>query len=364
MPTFKIDLNPKVLAWARAESRYKQDEVASILGIKASDYLDWEQDGKEIRYSDVKKLAKLYKRQVSTFFLEEVPAKTKEPHEYRNLTSGYHELSTEASLYIRRTSYYLELYREIQGAEVIKKQYEWLSKIRRHSGAQTTLLREILKSPVSKQRENGAKPFKYWRERFEKELNIFIFQFPLEEREYDGFSYTVDGKPYGITLNSRIPDTRKVFTLFHELGHIIEGQSGICLVKHTTNNVEAKCNYFAAEFLMPEDQMIPVISYSELKDNAQGLGVSPEAYLIRLKTLNLIEPPQYKELKRIIHDKNRAYVKPQQDGGPPPLVTVKSQRGEKFFDFVLNQFDSGKMSPSLVRDVLGIRVVGLSRQDK
>ncbi|HEX7633133.1 MAG TPA: ImmA/IrrE family metallo-endopeptidase [Candidatus Saccharimonadales bacterium] len=363
MPTFKIDLNPKVLAWARAESRYKEDEVASILGIKADDYLGWEQDGKEIKYSDVKKLAKLYKRQISTFFLEDVPTKTKTPTEYRNLTSSYHELSKEAYLYVRRTSYYLELYREIQGEEVIRKQYEWLSKVRKHPGAQATLLRQILDAPLSEQRNNGTKPFKYWREKFEKELNIFIFQFPLEEKEYDGFSYTVDGKPYGITLNSRIPDTRKVFTLFHELGHIIEGQSGICLVNHTTNNVEAKCNYFAAEFLMPEDQIIPVISYNELKDNALGLGVSPEAYLIRLKTLKLIEPTLYKELKQVINDKNRSYVKPKQDGGPPPLVTVKSQRGEKFFDFVLSQFDSGKMSPSLVRDVLGIRVVGLSRQD-
>lgn len=113
MPTFKIGLNPKVLAWARAESRYKEDEVATLLGVETEEYLEWEREGKEIRYGDVKKIAKLYKRQISTFFLNEVPAKTKTPTEYRNLTSGYHELSTEASLYVRRTSYYLELYRDI-----------------------------------------------------------------------------------------------------------------------------------------------------------------------------------------------------------------------------------------------------------
>ncbi len=364
MLNFSVDINPKVLAWAQTESKYKDSEVAEELGVDATVYGTWLSHGKAIRYTDVKRLAKLFKRQVSVLLMEDVPPSPKKP-KYRNLSSRHEDIGKDAALFIRRTSYYLDIYRDVQSPKLLAQNYEWHKKIQPSlKDSWNTLLRGFLKSTVQDQRENSSNAFKYWREKFENELNVFVFQFPLKSKEYDGFSYTGDGIPYAITLNSEISDTRKVFTLFHELGHILEGESGVCLVKPSTNNAEARCNMFAADFLMPESEIIPVVSYRELCDNASSLGVSPEAYLIRLDTLGLIDTQQYADIKKAIKDKEKSYVPAAKSkGGPSRLVTVKSQRGNKFFEFVLTGFDAGTISPSQVRDVLGMRVVGLRRRD-
>ena len=50
---------------------------------------------------------------------------------------------------------------------------------------------------------------------------------PLDEVQ--GFCLT-DSLPYVIVTNSNHPYTGRIFTLFHELAHIINKQSAICLV--------------------------------------------------------------------------------------------------------------------------------------
>ncbi|HVI69277.1 MAG TPA: ImmA/IrrE family metallo-endopeptidase [Magnetospirillaceae bacterium] len=367
MSTLTVDVNPKVLVWARNELGIDVGEVADHLKTDVATVEDWEEHGQELRYSDLKRLATYYKRQIPVFFLKEAPKQIAKPKDYRNLSLKDKGLHKDTLMAIRRTNRYLGVYREAVGVEVIEEQYKWLKSVRNSRVDTSTYLRQVLDAPMAEQRKAAGDNFKFWRQKFEEKLNIFVFQFPIQNQEFDGFSYVESGKPYAITLNSKISDNRKVFTLFHEIGHLIEGESGICFTANNGNapsNIETKCNQFAAEFLMPEVEIVPPISFEELKSNAKGLGVSAEAYLIRCRTLNLLDEPKYKELMALIQKNNKKIKKKEQKGGPSALLVSKSQRGDKFFDFVLSAYDSQRLSPSTVRDVLGIRVVGLNRQDK
>jgi Zn-dependent peptidase ImmA (M78 family) len=370
MKAFTVDVNPKVLVWARNEAGVSDlNEVANYLKRDVGILESWEQDGKEVRYTDLRKLATYYKRQLPVFFLPEVPKKVKNPKDYRNLNLRSEGLHRDTRLAIRRANRYLDFYKKNTSEGLIEAQYKWLRVVQSTQGDTATQLRKLLKVSISKQREIRTDNFKFWREKVEEILGIFVFQFPIKNDEFDGFSYVANGKPYAITLNSQIADNRKVFTIFHEVAHIIEGQTGICLTgdgARVPYGLEAKCNQFAAEFLMPEKEVIPPISYRELRANADGLGVSAEAYLIRCKNLGLLDEKGslYRELEAEIQRKKKEYKKTTSKGGPPPLVLSKSQRGEKFFDFVVSVYDAQKISSSVVRDILDVKVVGLSRQDK
>jgi len=369
MKAFSVDINPKILAWARQEAGYGLPEIAEYLKADEDILEQWETDGLQVKYTDLTKLAKRYKRQIPVFFLENTPAKTKKPKDYRNLSLTSKGLHHETMLAIRRTSRYLRIYREMSNSERVNEQYGWLDKVRNTTVPHAVYIREVLDVPIAEQKKSKNQTFNFWRKRFEDKLGIFVFQFPIPNGEFDGFSYIDEGRPYAITINNRIMEKRKIFTLFHELGHIIEGHAGLCLTidaNHTAHNIEAKCNTFAAQFLMPQTEMAHPITFDELGKLAGGLGVSREAYLIRCKSLNLVTEQEFNQYITILHQIN-ANLKKDKKSTPmaiPRDVISRSQRGDKFFDFVVSAYDSNQISPAAVRDLLDMKVVGLGRPPK
>ena len=98
------------------------------------------------------------------------------------------------------------------------------------------------------------------------------------------------GKPI-IFINSQMPPSRRRFTCAHELSHAV-------LHRGLSPDVEEQANRLAAEFLMPEDEII-----FDLKDKPITLGrladlklkwkVAMAALLFRSKTLDVIDQRRY-----------------------------------------------------------------------
>lgn len=373
MSAITVNVNPKTLVWAREELGFHLDDVANKIKKDINTIQDWEAHGKDLRYTDLVKLSKLYKRQVSVFFLNDTPAKTTKPKDFRNLSVKSKGLSPDAMLAIRRTKRYLDLYRECTPTNQLAEQYKWMQAIKEHryNGFEQAL-RDLLDVPISEQKKHKNRTLKFWRNRIEKKLGIFVFQFPVDSYEFDGFSYIADGMPFGITLNSRVAEKRKIFTIFHEIGHIIEGTAGICITNTSqdTRQIEMRCNKFAATFLMPKEEVATPNSFEELQQHANELGVSKEAYLIRVHDLKLIKDSDFNKYMTTILQINKKMAEEQRqknknkDGFVPRDVVSKSQRGEKFFDFVLEAYDANRISPAVVRDVLDLKLVGLGRFDR
>jgi hypothetical protein len=119
---------------------------------------------------------------------------------------------------------------------------------------------------------------------------------------------------------------------------------------------------------MPAELIEPVDTFEELNDMARRIGVSKEAYLIRLNELHRINQTDFKQYMSLIRELNRnlkAKVKTAKDGfAIPPATLSRSYRGDKFFDFVVTNYDNQRISPSVVRDLLDMKVVGLGRSSK
>lgn len=364
-PTLKV--NPSILSWARTERGYNLNQAAEKLGKDIDKVREWENSGENISFPELKKIAKTYKRQLSVFFLEETPKETKLPKDRRNLKVQEHNLSVGTMLAVRRTNRYLKLVRELSDKEEVEQQYTWLAKVNRSNNLSgvAPAVRNWLGVSVNDQRKlyDSHQALRLWRERIESKLGIYTFQFPIPDNELDGFSYIEEGVPYAITLNSKNTNNRKIFTLFHELGHILEGSSGICLTMpaNAPNVAERRCDSFAAEVLLPKEYIKKPYDFDELKILAKEMKVSAEVYARRAYDQKIINKEKRDSFIRQIRQA-KLPTSGHDDMRIPPLVLSKSQRGESFFNLIIDAYDRGKINGSDVADILRVRPTRIDRR--
>ncbi len=79
-------------------------------------------------------------------------------------------------------------------------------------------------------------------------VHFFDYDFiSAENRKFDGVSFYVDGIPV-IMINKKIPNSRKMFTIAHELGHLVMHFDNVI---NYERDIEKEANHFAAAFLAP-----------------------------------------------------------------------------------------------------------------
>ena len=84
-----------------------------------------------------------------------------------------------------------------------------------------------------------------WRKAIEK-LGILIFQISMPVEESRGFSLA-DGKVPAIILNPQDSVKGRIFSLLHELGHILLDKSGLCnmIMEFGSNGEKERIEYFS-----------------------------------------------------------------------------------------------------------------------
>ncbi|NDV20276.1 ImmA/IrrE family metallo-endopeptidase [Pseudodesulfovibrio sp. JC047] len=101
-------------------------------------------------------------------------------------------------------------------------------------------------------------------------------------------------KDFEIYLPFSTSGARNNFTIAHELGHYFlhtdfEGDQELLLNRRGSNRREWEANWFAAEFLMPEDEFRRSAVECEKNEMRLALkfGVSPAAANVRMSALNI-----------------------------------------------------------------------------
>lgn len=367
--TYKIQANPEMLVWAREEAGFTHEELANKLHITVDRFKQWEDTGKNIPLGMLKIVANHYKRQLAVFCLPTPPPKVIKPNDFRNLAKDQSGLSNEVLLTVRRTNKYLNLACELEGDEYWKTKYKWLNdtdtlfntKKKIIDTEILTWLRKILNISVYQQKKSRSYDiaFKSWRNAIEKKLGIFVFQFPMPENELDGFSYAFK-PPFAIVINSsnKLPQ-RKIFTLFHELGHILKHQSGLCytdLYRDNQLDLEFECNDFAGKFLIPDSNVYPIDSIEELTRLSQTYKVSREVYLRRSFESELISKKEFFSYLKGIRETSKT-KKPKKVSGPVNhSVISRSQRGETFYNMVIDAAYKNRIEFSTASDNLNLNI--------
>ncbi len=143
--------------------------------------------------------------------------------------------------------------------------------------------------------------FNFWRGLLERQ-GVLVFQTTrIALTTFRGLSIHHDTLPI-VVLNGADAANGKVFTLFHEVAHLVNRTSGLCVLDDNVNE-EALANRFAANFLMPAEPVRSVVQHGEdpteaAERLAATFKVSVLAAAVRLKTLDLIDEDDLAGIRR------------------------------------------------------------------
>ncbi len=346
----------------------------------------WENGDVFPTFSQLEKLAyEVYKRPLAVFFLPEPPKETTAKQDFRTLPDkDVSSLSPTLRLFIRRTKHHQvvlkELYTGVNPAE--RKIYKDLSfQLKFDARKSAIYVRDYfgLDQVKKKAFAQNSDAFNSYRGLIE-EAGIFIFQYPL--KEVRGFSLMDKEFPV-IVVNSSDAPTAKVFTLFHELCHILFNTGGVFRdfiteeLRLGAADIEQFCNEFASEFLVPSEELTSFLrdKYKQgpdwdddaVRSIAASFNVSKEVILRRLLDLKLVDKSHYSKLVKRWNDQ---YFKLKEQrktkkGGPSYQTLVISHLGKKFIYEVLENYHSGKLDMVRASNFLGVRANQLSKlEDK
>jgi len=361
MTRVELNINPQILRWAREEAGFDLVEIAEKIDIGTEKYKLWEKEGKNIPLSKLKIIASSYKRQLAVFLLPTVPKKLTIPKDYRNLSPADSKLSKKILDTIRDVSYFTDTALELQGETYWKSRYEWVNDLKNTDVDDFNAgLRELLDISIDDQLswQTESEAYKNWRAAIENRLGILVFQFSMPMEEVHGFSIT-DKYPYAIVTNSNHSYTGRIFTIFHELAHIIRHQSGICLYESATEKQkeEWECNQLSGKFLAPDNLIEQTNDLRQISAFATKLKVSREVYLRRLKEEQKISDLNFYNLLDKIKS---TYIKSNvKSGFVKPLVKSRATRGETFFNMVVEALYNNQISYSKASSALGLNVSSL-----
>lgn len=383
----KATINPDVLEWARTSASYSRLAAAEKLGTDEDILAAWENGDDQPSISQLRRLATLYKRPLAVLYLPERPLTFQSMHDFRRLPeSGPRIYSPELAYEIRLAQQRRELALEL--AEDGDEDFPaftlntTLNASVEDVGRQIRDALSVTFDLQSKWRDTSA-AFVAWRSRIE-ELGILVFQATrVESSEASGFAYWAPKLPL-LAVNRKDAMGRRVFSLLHELAHLMVHQSGVSDLddgrrQTSDQRVEVFCNKVAAAALMPKLQFLsqPTIGNApsgrrEWTDDdigtlAKTFSVSREAVVRRLLTLERTTENFYRQ-KRAQYLQEYADIqarKRQQENKKPiprnmPLETVSSV-GRPLIRLLLSQYHSRRLSLSEVSGFLGVKVRHLPR---
>lgn len=262
MSAIEIQLNPRVLKWARERGGYSETALAHKLKLKTEKIHDWERTGK-ISDTYLKKLANQTFTPFGMLFLSNPPAKEIDLPDFRKITSRERvhspELVDTVNLMQRRVDIAREVLSELEASDI--KFVGSLSKKLSIEKNANILLEYLgldqLWTTRAKDTEDAIRTI---RDHIEK-AGILIFfngvvgnntHRSLNIEEFRGFAIS-DTKIPLIFINNNDSKSAQLFTIVHELAHIGLNESGITSETFDANSksVEYFCNQVAAETLIP-----------------------------------------------------------------------------------------------------------------
>jgi Zn-dependent peptidase ImmA (M78 family) len=365
--SFTVSIKPKILIWARTTRGLSPKDVASKLKETEATINNWEDGLKKPTYAQVEKLASIYKRPLATFLLSEPPQESPIPKDYRTEFSIRHRPLTPNTLLTIRKARRLQI-----SAIELNKELSYLLKpisirisLTKQPESVAKKVREVL-VPSNfniSTFNNSDEAFEGWKKMLE-DNGILVFQISIQQREIKAFSL-IEGELPVIVVNKQDEANSKIFSLFHELGHLLLNESGICdmLEDEHSPKIERFCNHFAGAFLVPAENLIghtlvkqhkaTIWENQILNSIANDFRVSKEVILRRL----LIHGKTSTDFYRGWREKNVKEYRPFGKGGKRDRIKECIQeRGKKYVSMVFTAYNQTKIGTLDVADYLGVKI--------
>ena len=350
--SFNVDVIPQVLSWLRTSAGWEIEEVAKRLGTTAEVVKDLESGKRSPTMRQLRVLSEIYKRPIASFFLSKPKQELPMPKDYRFLPNKTNVFDRKTILAIRRTRSLQNLSKELSlNINYATKTEIKSAKLTDNPELIASEYREMLNLDIEKQRKfrDAYKMLGHLRDVLE-DLNILVFHFSMPIEDARGFALA-DETPNIIVINSKDSIEARLFTLMHEFGHIILGETVIDFPEESLqarNNIEAWCNAFSSAFLLPKEVSMDLFTKNKYKltetDTLNALSkkykVSKAVLLVKMVSLNYISRQEFESvLARYAPEETKVEKKETQVIGMTSDQRCLSEVGNKFVSLVANNFD-------------------------
>ena len=365
--SFTVDINPAVLRWARESAGYSVSQAANLCRVPEDAVAGWESGNPQPTWSEVSRLARVYKRPVSALLLLKPPEETPAPTDYRTLPTAKKDLSPKTRLAIRTARWLVrracELERELGVTDGFRALTASLADDPEGVADQ---FRQRLGVAISGQTawRSVGEAMRRWRAAAEAQ-HVFVFQFRMPVVEVRGFSLVEEDRQ-AIVLNAADAVSARIFTLFHEYAHLLIARPGLCIPEEgqpqEPKPVEVFCNRVAASFLVPladlEARLPRVPTDEVIAELAIRYRVSRYVVLGRMRTLGAVSEKVYQQTRRRWDTQAAAGSdsRRKRKGGKTRAELCLEARGRRFVSVVLEATDRGFIPASDATSYLGIRL--------
>lgn len=256
----EIPITPVVLTWARKRAGYSLEEATRDF----KDIESWEAGTSSPTYPQLERLADKLKLPIAVFFFPEPPSVPPIDETFRTLPEQQLAEIPRRIRFLLRKAKALQLnLSELNPSgnpaqRLITRELTFASNVQ--IATMASQVREYIGIALDEQQgwEGVEAALENWRRALGR-VGVFVFKDAFKVDEYSGFCLYDDEFPI-IYVNNSTAKTRQIFTLFHELAHLLFHTSGvdtlgdeyISLLADDARRIEVICNRFASAFLVPE----------------------------------------------------------------------------------------------------------------
>jgi len=369
---YATGVNSEILQWAREKAGYSLDEVARSLKKDTETIVSWESGDAFPTYHQLERLAySLYKRPIALFFFPQPPKEPDPRESFRTLPDSEFELLVPDTLHAIREAQAMQitLYELTEGRNPSDRVIFRDLALDPHADAieRAAVVREYLGISLDEQYswESPEQALEKWRDAVQ-DAGIFVFKRAMKQKDVSGFCLLDEEFPL-IYLNNSTAKTRQLFSLFHELAHILLGTAGVTKVDDRyvfrlggqSKAVEVFCNRFSAELLVPSDdfdqRLVPGIPVENLVDAlASHYGVSREVILRKLLDRGIVDQGYYEHMVQKWLD---SYQEKEDKGagGGNYYANQYVYLGQRYLTLAFARYYDGAYSIHELADYLSIR---------
>lgn len=373
-----VGVQPSVIRWARESIGMSIEDVAHKLKKSPEEVTAWESvDGTSPTYSQLENLAyKVFKRPMAVFFLPAPPDEIPPVREFRTLPDAdLQTLHADTYLQVRKAHAYQLTLKEIFDSSNPSGKQIWKEApldMQLSVEAQALNVRKALGISLEDQLalRSDELALKRWREAVEAN-GIFVFKAPFKQKDISGFCLLDTDLPL-IYLNNSTTKTRQIFSLLHELAHLLLNVSGISKFEASyvsrlpmvERRIEQFCNKIAAEILIPSADFIQQIAgfpgnAESVQDHlyanlASRYGVSREAVLRRLLDMGRVSNAFYEQKAKFWAGQKKAGT------GGDWYASQNTYLSERFAREVIGRHYRNQISVEQASEFLGIKAKNFS----
>lgn len=379
-------VKPSILQWARESAGLSLEEAAARVGINAARsvsgadrLLSLETEESEVSRPVLLKMAKIYRRPLVSFYLNEPPTRGDRGEDFRTLPDRQIGGEPLVDALVRDVRSRQSVVRAVQLEAEEAEPLPFIGSMSRDDGVGQVLasIRQVLGLDLAAFRAQGSADasFALLRSRVEA-AGIYVLLIgnlgshhsAIDVDTFRGFALADPIAPF-VVINDQDAKTAWSFTLLHEVAHLWIGATGVS-GGHFEGAVEQFCNDVASSFLLPQGEL-DQLSVMRTTDDTEAARQITEFANERLVSRSLVAYRLFRSDKisdrtwRSVTDTFRAQWLQSRaaqrerargsDGGPNYYIVRRHRLGAALLNFVARNMSEGILTPTRASKLLGVK---------